>query len=120
MRPVGDRYRMLLSLARKHLGAERVTEILAPIRDAATDILKRGQREGVFHSHLPPVALSAGLEALTVALLDSVNDGVLDDDDVPLVIVPLTAAGVPEKRASDVVVDVSSVINAKPGFGNGT
>jgi hypothetical protein len=27
---------------------------------------------------------------------------------------------VPEKRASDVVMDVSSVINAEPGFGDGT
>lgn len=48
------------------------------------------------------------------------NDGVLDDDVVPLVIATLVAAGVPEKRASDVVVDVSSVINAKPGLGDGT
>jgi hypothetical protein len=32
----------------------------------------------------------------------------------------LVAAAVPEKRASVVVVDVSSVINAKPGFGDGT
>jgi hypothetical protein len=38
----------------------------------------------------------------------------------PLVIAILIAAGVPEKRAGDVVVDVSSVINAKPGFGDGT
>ncbi|MFF4347016.1 hypothetical protein [Streptomyces sp. NPDC001530] len=66
------------------------------------------------------MALSAGLEALTVALLESVNDGVLDDDVVPLVIATLIAAGVPEKRASDVVVDVSSAISAKPGFGDGT
>jgi hypothetical protein len=66
------------------------------------------------------VALSAGLDALTAALLESVNDGVLDDDVVPLVIATLIAAGVPEKCASDVVVDVSSVINAKPGLGDGT
>ncbi|MGW7421670.1 TetR/AcrR family transcriptional regulator [Streptomyces sp. NPDC054813] len=120
MWPVGDRYRMLLALARRHVGTERVTGILDPIREAATDILERGQREGVFHSHLPPVVLSAGLEALTVALLESVNDGVLDDEVVPLVIATLIAAGVPEKRASDVVEDVSFVINAKPGFDDGS
>lgn len=51
MWPVEDRYRMLLALARRYWGAERVAGILAPIRDAATDILERGQREGVFHSH---------------------------------------------------------------------
>lgn len=50
------------------------------------------------------MALGTGLEALTVALLESVNDGVLDDDVVPLVIATLIVAGVPEKRASDVVV----------------
>ncbi|WP_328541365.1 helix-turn-helix domain containing protein [Streptomyces sp. NBC_00371] len=48
------------------------------------------------------------------------NDGVLDDDAVPLVIATLIAAGVPEKRASDVVVDVFAVITAEPGFGDGT
>ncbi|MER7693248.1 hypothetical protein [Streptomyces sp. NPDC097610] len=53
-------------------------------------------------------------------MLESVNDGVLDDDVVPLVIATLIAAVVPEKRAGDVVVDVSSVINAKPGFGDNT
>jgi hypothetical protein len=60
------------------------------------------------------------VEALTVALLESVNAGVLDDDAVPLAIAPLIAAGVPQKRASVMVVDVTSVINAKPGFGDGT
>ena len=33
MWPVGDRYRMLLALARHDLGAERVAEILAPARE---------------------------------------------------------------------------------------
>ncbi|QIZ00615.1 hypothetical protein HEP87_51250 [Streptomyces sp. S1D4-11] len=70
---------------------------------------------GVYRS---PLAIKG--EALTVALLESVNDAVLDDDVVPLVIATLIAAGVPEKRASDVVVDVSSVISTKPGFGDGT
>ncbi|MGW7044190.1 hypothetical protein ACWGDT_16045 [Streptomyces avermitilis] len=63
------------------------------------------------------MALSAGLEALTVTLLESVNDGVLEDDVVPLLVATLIAAGVPEQRASDVVVDVSSVSHAEPGFG---
>lgn len=38
----------------------------------------------------------------------------------PLVIATPIAAGVPENRAGDVVVDVSSVIDAKPGFGDST
>ncbi|MET8102288.1 TetR/AcrR family transcriptional regulator [Streptomyces sp. NPDC005236] len=89
------------------------------VRDAATDILERGQREGVFHSHLPPVALSSGLEALTVALLDSVNDGLLDDEAVPVVIAALIAAGMPENQASDVVLDVSAASSAEPAPDDG-
>ncbi|MFC8089221.1 hypothetical protein [Streptomyces sp. NPDC057301] len=60
--------------------------------------------------------LSDGLEALAIALLENANDEVLDDDAVPLVIATLIAAGVPEKRARDVAVDVLSTINAEPGI----
>ncbi|WP_346186797.1 transposase family protein, partial [Streptomyces osmaniensis] len=38
------------------------------------------QIDGVFHTHLPAEAMSGGLEAMTVALLESVNDGLLEDD----------------------------------------
>ena len=108
--PVGDRYRMLLGLARRDLGAERVTEVLAPARDAATAILDRGQRDGVFHSHLPPAVLSAGLEGMTVALLEDVNTGALEDDGTRTAVATLIAAGVPEKRASAVVEDVAASV----------
>ncbi|MFC9704831.1 TetR/AcrR family transcriptional regulator [Streptomyces sp. NPDC056943] len=108
MWPVGDRYRMLLALARRDLGVERVAEILAPARAEATDILARGQRDGVFPSHLPPAVLSAGLEALTVALLEAVNTGELDDEGAPVAVAVLVAAGVPEPRARAVVDEVAS------------
>ncbi|MEK8172798.1 hypothetical protein NKH77_38665 [Streptomyces sp. M19] len=71
--PIGDRYRMLLALARRDLGAERVDEVLAPARDQVTAILARGQESGAFHGHVPPGALSAALETLTLSLLESVN-----------------------------------------------
>jgi AcrR family transcriptional regulator len=100
---VGDRYRLLLSLARRDLGVERVTEILAPARRAATTILDRGQRDGVFHTQLPPAVLSAGLEALTIALLEEVNSGELEDDGTHAAVASLIATGVPEKQARDVV-----------------
>ncbi|MFI1355271.1 TetR family transcriptional regulator [Streptomyces sp. NPDC020898] len=103
MWPVGDRYRLLLSLAQRDLGAERVAEVLAPAREQATEILTRGQRDGVFHTHLPAPVLSAGLEALTVALLEAVNTGALEDDGTRIALATLIAAGVPEKRAHDVV-----------------
>ncbi|GHD77288.1 TetR/AcrR family transcriptional regulator [Streptomyces mirabilis] len=111
--PVGDRYRMLVALARKDLGMERVAEILAPARDEATAILERGQRDGVFHTHLPPAALSAGLEAMTVALLEAVNTGALDDDGTRVAVATLIAAGVPEDQAGAVVDDVASAALAE-------
>ncbi|MEU9478965.1 TetR family transcriptional regulator [Streptomyces sp. NPDC048191] len=103
MWPVGDRYRMLLALARRDLGTERVNEILKPARFRVTGILEQGQGEGVFHSHLPPAVLSAGLEAMTVALLEEVNTGAFEDDGSRVAVATLIAAGVPEKRALAVV-----------------
>ncbi|MER7834347.1 TetR/AcrR family transcriptional regulator [Streptomyces sp. NPDC096040] len=113
MWPVGDRYRLLLALARRDLGTERVSEVLAPARQAVTAVLERGQRDGVFHDHLPPAVLSAGLEALTVSLLESVNTGAWEDDGTRIAMATLIAAGVPEKRASDVVGGVASEVLAE-------
>ncbi|MFF4250645.1 TetR/AcrR family transcriptional regulator [Streptomyces sp. NPDC001663] len=112
MWPVGDRYRMLLALARHDLGTERVAEILAPARDAVTAILERGQRDGVFHGHVPPAVLSAGLESMTVALLEQVNTGALEDDGTQVTAVTLVAAGVPAQRARVVVDDVAATFVA--------
>lgn len=68
--PVGDRYRMLLAL--RNLGTERVAALLEPARVEVTVIVERGERDGVFHAHLPPAILSAAPEAMTVALLEEV------------------------------------------------
>ncbi|MER5372060.1 TetR/AcrR family transcriptional regulator [Streptomyces sp. NPDC002553] len=108
MWPVGDRYRMLLALARRDLGAERVAEILAVARDEVTAVLERGQRDGVFPAHLPAPVLSAGLEAMSVALLEQVNTGAWEDDGTRLAVATLVAAGVPEERAARVVAEVVS------------
>ncbi|MFJ3898830.1 TetR family transcriptional regulator [Streptomyces sp. NPDC090083] len=104
---VGDRYRLLLALARRDLGVERVTEILSPARGVAATILGRGQREGVFHSQLSAAVLSAGLEAMSIALLEEVNSGELDDDGTRAAVASLIAAGVPEKQARTVVDEVA-------------
>lgn len=109
MWPVGDRYRLLLALANRDLGAERVAEVLAPAREEITAVLERGQRDGVFHKHLPAAVLSAGLEAMTVALLEAVNTGALQDDGgTRVAIATLIAAGVSEERSRAVVEDVAS------------
>jgi AcrR family transcriptional regulator len=116
--PVGDRYRMLLALARHDLGAERVAEILKPARDEVTAILERGQRDGVFHAQLPPAALSAGLEAMTITLLEEVNAGALEDDGTRTAVAILIAAGVPEEQARVVVDDVASTVVAEAADGD--
>ncbi|MGX9883034.1 TetR family transcriptional regulator [Streptomyces sp. NPDC002276] len=116
---VGDRYRLLLALARRDLGVERVAEVLAPARRVATAILDRGQRDGVFHTQLPPAVLSAGLEALTIALLEELNTGELEDDGTHAAVAALIATGVPEKQARDVVDEIAgvddSVLNQQSG-----
>ncbi|MFI6372161.1 TetR/AcrR family transcriptional regulator [Streptomyces sp. NPDC050546] len=106
--PVGDRYRLLLSLARQDLGTQRVSETLAPARDEATAILERGQRAGVFHDHLPAAVLSAALEAVTLSLLESVNTGAWEDDGTRTAVATLVAAGVSDEAATSIVRDVAS------------
>ncbi|MEU2235813.1 TetR/AcrR family transcriptional regulator [Streptomyces vietnamensis] len=115
MWPVGDRYRMLLALAQRDLGVERVAEILEPARVRATAVVERGQRDGVFHSHLPPAVLSAALEGMTVALLEEVNTGALEDDGTRVAVTTLIAAGVPEERARVVVEEVAVSVAPEAG-----
>ncbi|MFF2847262.1 TetR/AcrR family transcriptional regulator [Streptomyces sp. NPDC058001] len=98
--PIGDRYRMLLALARHDLGAERVSEVLAPARREAIGILKSGRRAGVFHDHVPADVLSTALEALVLSLLESVNTGAWEDDQGGgAAVATLIAAGVPAAHA---------------------
>ncbi|MEU4490745.1 TetR/AcrR family transcriptional regulator [Streptomyces purpurascens] len=111
--PVGDRYRLLLSLARQDLGVQRVSETLAPARDEATAILERGQRAGVFHDHLPAPVLSAALEAVTLSLLESVNAGAWEDDGTRTAVATLVAAGVSDEAATSIVGDVASEMRAE-------
>ncbi|WP_405505305.1 TetR/AcrR family transcriptional regulator [Streptomyces purpurascens] len=111
--PVGDRYRLLLSLARQDLGVQRVSETLAPARDQATAILERGQRAGVFHDHLPAAVLSAALEAVTLSLLESVNTGAWEDDGTRTAVATLVAAGVSDEVATSIVGDVASEMRAE-------
>jgi AcrR family transcriptional regulator len=68
---VGDHYRMLISLARRRLGEERLRAILAPARAEAVAILERGQRDGTFATHLPPDVLALATESIVLAILES-------------------------------------------------
>ncbi|MFJ2827864.1 TetR/AcrR family transcriptional regulator [Streptomyces sp. NPDC087263] len=110
---VGDRYRMLIGLARRDLGAERVSEVLAPAREAVTAILERGQSYGAFHTNVPPPVLSSALEALCLALLESVNSGAWQDDGTATAIAALTAAGVPAGRAEAELRELSALLASR-------
>jgi len=92
--PVGDRYRMLLSLAPQDLEAEQVDCLLAPARDLVAAIITEGQRQGVFHAGIPPQALGRAVEAQVLALLDCVNSGAWTDDGTRTATAVLIAVGV--------------------------
>jgi AcrR family transcriptional regulator len=68
---VGDRYRMLISLGRRHLGEDSIGDALAPARAEATSILERGQQDGSFADHLPAPVLALATESFAVTLLES-------------------------------------------------
>ncbi|MEU6096247.1 TetR/AcrR family transcriptional regulator [Streptomyces sp. NPDC047079] len=67
---VGDQYRMLISLGRRHLGEEAIRATLAPAREEAIAAIRRGQHEGVFANHVPAPVLAQALEALMLALAE--------------------------------------------------
>lgn len=92
--PVGDRYRMLLRLAPQDLGVERVDTVLAPAREAAAAIIARGQRQGIFHTSVPPGPLSRALEGHLLGLLECVNAGTWVDDGTCTATAALIAMGV--------------------------
>ncbi|MFC1439008.1 helix-turn-helix domain-containing protein [Streptacidiphilus sp. N1-10] len=103
---VGDRYRMLISVARRDLGVERVEKLLEPARHAVTAVLARGQEEGTFHRLLPVDALNAGLEALSMALLERLDPEEFQDLPGAVAMQSLVAAGVPALAAQEVVGEV--------------
>ncbi|MGE7436015.1 TetR/AcrR family transcriptional regulator [Kitasatospora sp. NPDC001175] len=105
--PIGDRYRMLLSLARRDLGEERVAELLAPTSAYCTAILAQGQESGAFHRQLPAPVLSNALQGLTFSLLESVNLGEWQDDGTRATTATLIAAGVSPDRAATVVRELN-------------
>ncbi|GGW09200.1 hypothetical protein GCM10018980_23170 [Streptomyces capoamus] len=67
---VGDHYRTLIALGRRHLGADEIRTTLAPARAEVVATLRRGQRDGVFADHLPAPVLARALEALMLALAE--------------------------------------------------
>ncbi|MDX6316122.1 MAG: hypothetical protein QOF84_1396 [Streptomyces sp.] len=106
--PVGDRYRMLLALARRDLGDLKITEALLPPRQIVTETLSRGQKAGVFSSHLPAEVLAGALEALGLSLLEMTAQGFWDATATDAAVASLIAAGVAPAGAIDTVRRVQS------------
>ncbi len=90
---VGDRYRMLISLARRDLGEDRIRAALAPARAEATAILERGQRDGIFARHLPAPILALANESAVLAVLESQSPGWSDPTGEAAATTVLIAAG---------------------------
>jgi AcrR family transcriptional regulator len=103
MWPVGDRCRTLIGLAHHDLGPDAVDALLRPARETAAGILAHGQRQGVFHTVVPPGPLSRALEAQLLALLESVNSGLWTDDGTAAATAALIAAGVGRDSAAATV-----------------
>lgn len=101
---VGDRYRMLISLARRDLGQEGVRAALAPARAEAMSIIERGQLEGCITDHLPAPVLAEALEALTIGIIEAQNSsGWSDHRGEASAVTVLLAAGVPASTAQETV-----------------
>lgn len=101
---VGDRYRMLISLARRDLGQEGIRTAVAPARAEVTSILERGQREGCIAGQLPAPVLSEALEAMTLGLVEAQNTNDWDDPrGAASTVTVLLAAGVPAADAHEAV-----------------
>lgn len=84
---------------------------VTPARDEVTSILERGQAVGVFHTHVPPAALSAALEAVALSLVESVNAGVWQDDGTATATATLIAAGVSAKHAEAEVHGLAALLD---------
>ncbi|MGW7546347.1 TetR/AcrR family transcriptional regulator [Streptomyces sp. NPDC054770] len=106
---IADRYRLLVGLAQRTVTMRGIRDRLAPLRARKTALLQRGLDEGVFSSPLPAPALAYVHEQLLFAVMEAVNDGLLDAREAgrSAAVSALTAAGVPASRATELVAGLS-------------
>ncbi|MEW2293087.1 TetR/AcrR family transcriptional regulator [Streptomyces sp. NPDC006743] len=103
--PIADRYRLLVALAQRTVTMEGIRERLAPVRSSCADLLQRGVERGAFSSPLPAPALAHVHEQILFALMEAVNDDLLDAREAgsSAAVTVLTSAGVPASRAGALV-----------------
>ncbi|MEU8587940.1 TetR/AcrR family transcriptional regulator [Streptomyces sp. NPDC048664] len=102
---IADRYRILVALAQRSVTVQGIRERLTPVREACAATLARGLDEGVFVSPLPPQALAYVHEQMLFALMEAVNDGLLDAREAgpSAAVALLSTAGVPASHAAELV-----------------
>lgn len=103
--PIGDRFRVLLTFARRELGEDRIRELLEPARMPTQTIIERGQADGTFSTYLPASVLVTMSEAMTLALFEEANTGVIPDVGQAFGVVALVVLGLSPDRASEVVAE---------------
>ncbi len=106
---VADRYRILVALAQRSVTMQGIRDRLTPVRQASVELLRRGLEEGVFASPLPAPALAYVHEQTLIALMEAVNDGLLNAEEAgrSAAVTVLTAAGVPASVATDLVAQLA-------------
>ncbi|WP_079036607.1 MULTISPECIES: TetR/AcrR family transcriptional regulator [Streptomyces] len=114
---VADRYRLLLSLAQRSVTMGGIRERLGAVHASGVEIFRRGLDDGTFVSPLPPRALSYVLEGVLFAVMEAVNDGVLEAEEAgrSTAITFLTATGLPAPEATELVTRVAR--RGTPGDG---
>ncbi|WP_078941032.1 TetR/AcrR family transcriptional regulator [Streptomyces cellulosae] len=102
---VADRYRILVALAQRSVAMEGIRDRLTPVRQASVELLRQGLEAGVFDSPLPAPALAYVHEQTVIALMEAVNDGLLNAEEAgrSAAVTVLTAAGVPASVATELV-----------------
>ncbi|MFF4708107.1 TetR/AcrR family transcriptional regulator [Streptomyces sp. NPDC001288] len=104
-----DRYRLLIGLAQRTVTMQGIRDRLTPLREQKVQLLRRGLDEGIFASPLPAPALAYVHEQLLFAVMEAVNDGLLDAREAgrAAAVSALTTAGVPASRATELVAELS-------------
>ena len=105
---VGDQYRLLLAVARSHLGHNSIHDLLTPMRESAAAVIRRGQREGVFSSYLAAEVLILNIEAIALSILDATNAGLIGDPAGAATTSSLVLLGIAPEDAERIVADVRS------------
>ncbi|MFD4469380.1 TetR/AcrR family transcriptional regulator [Rhodococcus sp. NPDC058505] len=98
--PVGDRFRVLLTFARRELGEERIRDLLVPARAPSLAIIERGQADGVFSRYLPAPVLVALSEAIALAMFEEANRGAVTDSGESFAVASLVLLGIAPERAA--------------------